>query len=290
MSSAQASVSIRRARPEDAPECGGICYRAFCAINAEHNFPPEMPVPEIALGILAFMFSDPSFYCVVAEAAGRLLGSNCLDERNSIFGIGPITVDPAAQNGGIGKRLMQAVLHRSAERAAAGVRLVQATFQRRSLSLYTKLGFVTRDLLCVMHGPAIRKRIDGYPVRPATDADLPACNRLCEQVHGHHRGGELAAALQHQGISVVERAGRLTGYTCGLSYFGHTVGETTGDVAALIAAADDLPGPGMMVPARNTALFQWCLANGMRIVQPNTLMSIGLYNEPAGAWMPSILY
>jgi predicted N-acetyltransferase YhbS len=290
MSSAQAAVSIRPARPEDAAGCADICYRAFCAINAEHNFPPEMPVPEIARGILDFMFSDPSFYCVVAEAGGRLLGSNCLDQRNSILGIGPITVDPDAQNSGIGKRLMQAVLDRTVERGAPGVRLVQATFHRRSLSLYTKLGFVTRELVCVMHGPAVRKAIDGYEVRHATDADLPACNRLCEVVHGHHRGGELAAALHHQGIAVVERAGRLTGYTCGLSYFGHTVGETTEDLEALVAAAAELPGPGMMVPAGNTALFQWCLANGLRIVQPNTLMSIGLFNEPAGAWMPSILY
>jgi len=28
----------------------------------------------------------------------------------------------------------------------------------------------------------------------------------------------------------------------------------------------------------------------LRVVQPNTLMSMGLYNEPSGAWIPSILY
>jgi hypothetical protein len=26
------------------------------------------------------------------------------------------------------------------------------------------------------------------------------------------------------------------------------------------------------------------------VVEPMTLMSIGLYNEPAGAWLPSILF
>jgi len=26
------------------------------------------------------------------------------------------------------------------------------------------------------------------------------------------------------------------------------------------------------------------------VVQPNTLMTIGLYNEPAGAYLPSILF
>ena len=36
--------------------------------------------------------------------------------------------------------------------------------------------------------------------------------------------------------------------------------------------------------------FRWCLSNGLRVVQPMTLMSAGLYNEPAGAWSPSILF
>jgi hypothetical protein len=45
-----------------------------------------------------------------------------------------------------------------------------------------------------------------------------------------------------------------------------------------------------MVPARNASLFRWCLENGLRVVQPNTLMSMGLYDEPAGAWIPSILF
>jgi hypothetical protein len=74
-------VSIRRAKLEDAPACGRICYEAFRKINSDHNFPPEMPAPEIGPAILQMMFSHPSFYCVVAEAAGKVIGSNCLDER-----------------------------------------------------------------------------------------------------------------------------------------------------------------------------------------------------------------
>jgi len=33
-----------------------------------------------------------------------------------------------------------------------------------------------------------------------------------------------------------------------------------------------------------------CLANGFRLVMQMTLMTIGLYNEPAGAYLPSVLY
>ena len=284
------TISIRRAKPEDAAACGRICFKAFRKINSDHNFPPEMPSPEMGLGVLQMMFSHPSFYCVVAEAGGTVIGSNCLDERSLIFGVGPITVDFAAQNVGTGRHLMQAVLDRAAERGAPGVRLVQATFHNRSLSLYTKLGFDTRELLSVMHGAPMGKTIEGCSVRPAKDADRAGCDQLCARVHGHTRSGEVADAIQQRHATVVERDGRITGYTTGLGYFGHAVAESNQDLQALIGAAVGFGGPGIMVPARNASLFRWCLDNGLRVVQPNTLMSMGLYNEPAGAWIPSILF
>ncbi|HEV2200387.1 MAG TPA: GNAT family N-acetyltransferase [Bryobacteraceae bacterium] len=292
MSTAQTrtSVSLRPAKPEDAPECGRICYEAFRKINSDHNFPPELPSPEHGIGILQMMFSHPSFYCVVAEAGDRIVGSNCLDERSSIYGIGPITIDPAAQNVGIGRRLMQAVMDRAAKRGAAGVRLVQVAFHNRSLSLYTKLGFDPRELLSVMNGPPLKKSIDGCSVRPVTEADAAACNQLCANVHGHTRAGELSDSAQQGHAAVVERDGRITGYTTGLGYFGHAVAESNRDLEALIGAAEAFSGPGILVPARNAALLRWCLENGLRIVQPTTLMTMGLYNEPAGAWLPSILF
>src|SRR5205085_4347543 len=133
MSSPSLSVSIRRARPEDAPLCGQICYDAFTKINTDHGFPPDFPSPEVGVGVLTMMFSHPGFYCVVAESGGRIVGSNCLDERSPIAGIGPITVDPAAQNRGAGRKLMDAVLDRARERNFPGIRLLQAAFHNRSL-------------------------------------------------------------------------------------------------------------------------------------------------------------
>lgn len=49
-------------------------------------------------------------------------------------------------------------------------------------------------------------------------------------------------------------------------------------------------GPGILVPTRNAELFRWCLQHGLRVVEPMTLMTVGLYNEPAGSYLPSILY
>jgi len=45
-----------------------------------------------------------------------------------------------------------------------------------------------------------------------------------------------------------------------------------------------------LVPLRNGELLRWCLAAGLRITQTMTLMSVGLYNPPEGAWLPSVTY
>jgi len=58
----------------------------------------------------------------------------------------------------------------------------------------------------------------------------------------------------------------------------------------LIGAAASYPGPGFLVPTRNGELMRWCLAEGLRVAQPMTLMTIGLYNQPDGVWLPSVLY
>ena len=284
------TVTIRRARPEDAEVCGQICYEAFYKISTEHGFRPNLPSLEQAVGVLTMTLEHPGFFCVVAEEGGRIVGSNCMDERSPIAGIGPITIDPGAQNRGVGRKLMQAVMDRARERNFPGVRLVQAAFHTRSLSLYASLGFDAREPLSVMQGPAIKKKFEGCSVRPATAADLAACNRVCVQVHGHDRGGDLADSIAQGTAAVVERHGRITAYCSSLAFFGHAVAETNVDLEALIAAADGFGGSGILVPTRNAELFRWCLANGLRVVEPMTLMTVGMYNEPAGAYLASILY
>jgi len=118
-------ATLRPGRPEDANPCGVICYEAFKAIASQHNFPPDFPSREVAVELLSMLLSHPGFYAVVAEADGRIVGSNFLDERSTIAGLGPITVDPSMQKSGIGRRLMEALLERAAQRRLPGVRLVQ---------------------------------------------------------------------------------------------------------------------------------------------------------------------
>lgn len=188
---AATAARIRRATPEDAHVAGRICYEAFAAISGHHNFPPDMPAPEIGVGLLGMLFSHPGFYCIVAESDGRIVGSNCLDERSIVAGLGPITVDPGVQNSGIGKLLMTTLLDRARDRRLAGVRLLQAAFHNRSLSLYAKLGFDAREPMSVMQGPSIKRAIDGCAVRSARESDVDAGSRVCVRVHGFDRAGEL---------------------------------------------------------------------------------------------------
>ena len=284
------SIVLRPGTAADAAACGTICYEAFKVIGEAHNFPPDFPSPEVATGVLSMLLTHPRFYSVVAEDEGRIVGSNFLDERSCIAGVGPITVDPTGQNRGVGGRLMQDVLDRAARQQAAGVRLLQAGFHNRSLCLYTKLGFRTREPVSILQGKPVGQHFPGKEVRPATAADVTACNRICHQVHGFDRNGELRDAIGQKAASVVEQRGRVTGYTTGIALFGHSVAETNQDLLALIGAAPEFGGPGFLLPTRNHEVFKWCLEAGLKLVSQMTLMTMGLYNEPTGPYMPSVLY
>jgi predicted N-acetyltransferase YhbS len=283
-------LKLRRGVPADAAECGRICFEAFKSIAERHNFPPDFPSPDVASGLMTLLIAHPNFYSIVAELDGRIVGSNFLDERSKIGGVGPITVDPSAQTRGIGRRLMENVLARSRERGLEGLRLVQAGYNNQSLCLYTKLGFCTREPLSLVTGSPPRVRLSGYNVRSASKEDIDACNWMCRTVHGHDRAGELEDAVRDKTAIIVERLGRVTGYATSIGFFSYAVSETNEDMMALIGAAESITGPGILVPTRNHALFTWCLKNGLQLNQQMTLMSIGMYCEPAGVYMPSVIY
>ena len=284
------NLILRPGTSQDAETCGRICFEAFTSISEAHNFTSDFPAADVAIGMVSRMLSHPGFYSVVAEMDGQVVGSNFLDVRNTIAGVGPITIDPAAQNQAIGRRLMENVHAHARDKSVPGVRLVQSGFHMRSLSLYAKLGYEVREPLACMQGTPMNLSVPGYPVRAATESDLDACNRVCRQVHGHDRGSELLDAIKQGTATIVEHGGRVTGYATVIGFFGHAVGESNKELQALIGAAKTFAGPGFLLPTRNTNLFRWCLQHGLRVTQPMTLMSLGLYNEPTGAFLPSVLY
>jgi hypothetical protein len=236
------------------------------------------------------MLSNPGFHPVVAENDGKIVGSIFIDERGPIAAIDPLTVDPASKNQAIGRRLMLAALERAAERGCAGVRLVQSAYHYRSLCLYAKLGFETREPLSKMDGTPLGIRFPGYDVRPATVSDLAACNALCRRVHGHDRGGELQDAISQRTARVVEHLGAVAAYATDVAFFAHAVADSNQGLKALIGATSGFGGGGFLLPTCNGELFRWALQSGLRLVHQMNLMTTGLYNEPAGAYLPSVAY
>jgi GNAT superfamily N-acetyltransferase len=286
----QLNCTIRQATAEDAEQLGEIFYDAFESIASRHNFPVEPPSREFTRWKVSSMLSTDGFGALVAERGETMLGSAFIDERDPVAGIGPVTVEPAAQDDSVGRALMEAVLGRERSRGARAIRLVQTAYHYRSLALYAKLGFVVREPLSVVQGTPPAHSIPGCGVRPAHAEDVESCGELCLRVHGHDRSCELAEAIAAGTARVVECPGRISGYATGFGYGWHAVAESNEDLIALLSAAEAFIGLGILVPSRNAQLLRWCLDQGMRIVQQSTLMTIGLYNDPEGAYLPSIVY
>jgi GNAT superfamily N-acetyltransferase len=285
-------VNIRPATPADAVQCGRIIYEAFKAIAEQHNFPPDFPDGEVATHFVSAFIENPSVYGVVAEADGRVVGSNFLTEHDPVRAVGPITIDPAAQGRGIGRRLMEAVIERG--RDAAGVRLMQDAFNTRSLSLYASLGFEVREPVVLMEGRFREGAWSGVEVREMGADDVAACEELCVKVHGFSRAGDLRGKPPTFTSFVALRGGRVVAYASAPHFWplNHAVAETEGDMRALLSGASawcEQP-LSFLVPTRQAGLFRWLLGEGMRVVKPATMMTMGDYVEPRGCYLPSVGY
>jgi predicted N-acetyltransferase YhbS len=284
-------VTLREVEPGDAEACAQIVFDAFGAIHDHHRFPRDFPALEAAAGMMAMWIPHPTVWGVVAEIDGRIVGSNFLDERDPIRGVGPITVDPEGQNAGVGRKLMGAVLERG--KGAPGIRLLQDGFHMRSLSLYASLGFDVTASCVVMNGKPRGGAVDGVDVRPVTEDDLDECEALCKKVHGFERTGALRDSIQAFSPFAALRDGRIVAYASTLTFWpmAYGVAENEEDMKALLlggAAAVDEP-IGLLVPLRS-GLFGWCLEQGLRAVKPMNVMARGEYQEPRGSWFPSVLY
>jgi hypothetical protein len=130
-------------------------------------------------------------------------------------------------------------------------------------------------------------------VRPLEEGDLDECERLCQAVHGYERTNELQDAIHAFAPFVAVRDGRITAYATSVTFWpmNYGVAETEDDMKALLQGAGEAveQALGLLVPLRS-GLFRWCLEEGLRLVKPMNLMALGDYQEPRGAWFPSVLY
>lgn len=287
------SIQIRPMKLEDVEMCGRICYEAFKDIAEKHNFRRDFPSVEAGIEITRTFFESPDGFSVVAERDGEVIGSNHLWEYDAIRAVGPITIDPDAQAKGVGRMLMEAVLERG--KGSAGIRLVQDSFNTASLSLYASLGFDVREPLALIEGELKGNLPPGVIVRAIQEEDYEACADLCRKTHGFDRVNELKNTPPFLTSFVALRDGRLTAYASAPHFWplNHAVAATEDDMRLLLLGAS-LLSPGQPIsflfPTRQANLFRWCLKQGLRVIKPMTLMTIGEYHEPRTCYLPSVGY
>jgi predicted N-acetyltransferase YhbS len=288
---ATGEITVRPVSPDDAADCARIVFEAFGAIHDYHRFERDFPALQAAAGLMNVFIPHPMIWGIVAEIDGRVVGSNFLDERCPIRGVGPITVAPEGQNSGVGRRLMGAVIERGKD--APGIRLLQDAFHMRSLALYESLGFDVKEPVGVVTGKPRSEPTSGVEVRPLQEGDLAGCEALCAKVHGYERTGELRDAIKAFAPFVAVRDGSVVAYASAVSFWpmNHGVAESEEDMKSLLlgAAAAIEESLAFLVPLRS-GLFRWCLEEGLRLVKPMNLMALGDYQDPRGAWFPSVLY
>lgn len=276
---------------EDVEICGRICYEAFNGIADKHNFRRDFPALEPAVELMRMLVSRPDVFSVIAEIEGRVIGSNHLAESDAIRAVGPITIDPNAQAKGAGRMLMEAVIERG--RSAPGIRLLQDSFNAASLSLYASLGFDVKEPVVLIEGALKGEVPAGFEVRPIREDDYDRCAELCRSVHGFDRINELKHTPPMPNPFVALRDGRITAYISAPQFWAvnHGVAETERDMQALlIGAGNQCEQLSVILPTRQATLFRWLLKNGMRVIKPMTLMSMGEYHEPRGCYLPSVGY
>lgn len=287
------TIQLRSMKQEDVELCGRICFEAFKGIADKHNFPWDFPTLEHGIQFTQAFFASPQVFSVVAESDGKVIGSNHLWEYDDVRAVGPITVDASAQAKGAGRMLMHAVIDRG--KGSKSIRLVQDSFNPASLSLYTSLGFDVREPLVLIEGVLKGDIPANVEVRKLQESDLDQCAELCRATIGFDRTNELRATPPFLTSFVATRDGKITAYAAAPHFWAlnHTVGERNEDVQAVLigACAEGGGSPlSLLLPIRQSELFRWLLKQGMRVVKPMNLMSLGRYDEPAKVYLPSVGY
>ena len=289
------SVRIRPIVEADVEIIGKIGFKAHNAVSSAHGYPSEQPSEEYAIGLLRMLLDNPNSYGILAEKETQILGSIFLHKfpPSPIAAIGPLTVDPDAEGGRVGGILMNAAVSYARSQNYDQIRLVQSPSHIRSFVLYTKSGFTLREPLFLMQGNVSNKNFDIKDLelhKVETDIDVLECNKLCIQVHGFTREGELRQAMS-QGVAIeIEKEGEIQGYSAGMGLFGHSIASSNDVLKVLIAGSLGITGPGFFVPAKNREIIMWLLEQGFRIQWPANLMTLGPYMDPTLPFLPSLAY
>jgi GNAT superfamily N-acetyltransferase len=204
--------AIREIRPADSDDCARIIYEGFGGLHDYHRFPRDLPTLEAASQLANNLIAHRRIWGIVAEADGKIVGSNFLDERGPIRGVGPLTVAPEVQGPGVGRHLMTAVIERGAE--SRGIRLFQDSFNMSRFRCTPRWASTSGNWRWSCTAPRSPGRATPSTCvrsRRATSRSASACAQECTVFE---RTAELLGAIRAPVFSpfVAVRDGRITAY------------------------------------------------------------------------------
>ncbi len=277
------STTVRPLVLEDAPVVGQIIAVAFNEVFRRHGFASPFSSIEVGQRLAALYASYSESQGFVAETEGRIVGSGFLHVRGDRAGIGPVTVDPSAQGVGAGRAIMQRLLEESGH--CSSVRLFQDAFNNASFSLYSKLGFVARDVLVALEAedPQPEPIPNTAEVRLMTGADLDEVTALDTRVTGLARRADFGLLLGFGSHLVCQRDGRIVGYLCRLaleneSFLGPAAAEGLDDLKSLLYHAAQMPGARaarVRLFASQPESVQYAMESGYKVGTLSTYMVRG---------------
>ena len=283
-------ISVRPMTAADVPAVGQVIAVAFNDVWQRHGFPMPWPRPETAELMTGAYVSYPEARGFVAEHNGRLVGSGFAHVRADKASIGPVAVAPGVQGRGAGRAIMERLLDETRE--CSSVRLIQDAFNNVSFSLYSKLGFVPREIVARFVAEDARPKPpeNSLAVRTMTTADLDSVAALDERKTGMRRHPDFALLLGLGSQLVCERDGSLTGFLCRVPaddecMLGPGAAETLDDLWALLCEAVRVPGPARVrfwVTASQHELVRYAFDAGFLISSLSTYMVKGEWTPPPG--------
>lgn len=120
--------------------------------------------------------------CFAAVAGDRIIGSVIGMDWGSAFILGPLTVDPAEANRGIGRRLMSAIMEFVAARQFPLAALYTLPNSAKHLRLYESYGFEAQRLTPVMAKMPAASAAVPHPLSALAASDRAAVIAACRAV------------------------------------------------------------------------------------------------------------
>jgi GNAT superfamily N-acetyltransferase len=183
-----------------------LSVRTFSDLGERMHEPPPTAPPRLLPAIVRIhqlLERDPGG-AWVAEVDERVVGAALAIDRDGLWGLSLLVVDPAHQSEGLGR----ALLERSLDYAEGGRRggVILASPDPRALRAYARAGFVAHPSFSAAGRPAA-----GEPpaaVREGGEEDLELCERVDRAVRGAPHGSDITALLRaHCRLLVAEDRG-----------------------------------------------------------------------------------